>query len=98
MGSKKLPTYLTKDNKRKKGRQGEKKVKETINSGAFWIDKGDLKYDKYLIEVKKTDKKGYRLLQSKLEKIFNEAYTIGKEPLFVIEFPKFIAKILIQKK
>ena len=92
------PKYLTNKNPRKKGRKGEKLVAESINSGAFWIDKGDLHYNKYLIEVKTTSKKSFRVSQTKLKKIFEEAYTIGKEPLFVIVLPEFIVKILIQKR
>lgn len=71
-----------------KGREFEELVKNTINSGALSFDKGDLKTKEFCIEVKFTDKKGYRITQQLLEKIWDEALTAHKLPKLVIGFPR----------
>jgi len=91
------PNYLTgKENTRKKGKQGEDLVRDTINSGALWFDKGDQKSKNYLIEVKKTDKKGFRISTKLIDKIVREAYTVKKEPLIVIVLPNHILHVRIK--
>jgi hypothetical protein len=94
----KIPKYLRSSSKRKKGQKGERKAKETINSGALWFDKGDLKTADYLIEVKETSKKGYRLTTKLLEKVVSEAYTAKKKPLVMIVFPKYVCIVKIKVK
>ena len=85
-----LPKYMKKkDAPRKKGQKGEKQAKETLNSGATWFSKGDLKYENCLVEVKKTDKKSFRITTQLIKKIINEAYTVKKEPVIMIEFPEY---------
>ena len=83
--------YLTKPlNTRKKGKQGEDSVRNTISSGGLWFDKGDLKMKDYLIEVKnKQGQKGYMVSTKLLDKVLSEAYTVKKEPLIIILFDKY---------
>lgn len=88
---------------KKKGRRGEKQVteevlKDTINSGAVWFTKGDKKSKDYLIEVKTTDKKSFRITTKVIEKIVEEAYSIQKEPLICIVFPKYILNVHVRIK
>lgn len=71
-----------------KGQEFEELVKNTINSGALSFDKGDLKTKDYVIECKFTDKKGYRITQKLLEKIWNDALDAHKLPRLVIGFPR----------
>ena len=97
MSKKKMPKYLTgKGNTRKKGKKGENLVKDTINSGALWFKKGDLDAKDFLIEVKKTDKKGFRITNKLIEKVVREAYTVKKEPLIVLVLPNHILHVRIK--
>ena len=85
-----LPKYMKKkDAPKKLGKKGEKQAKETLNSGATWFSKADLKYEKCLVEVKKTDKASFRITTQLIKKIVNEAYTVKKEPIIMIEFPEY---------
>jgi len=70
--------------KKNKGRKYEDRVKKTINSGALWFDKGDLKTSDHVIECKFTEKKGFRISTKILEKIWNEALEAQKLPALVI--------------
>lgn len=87
---------------RKKGNNYEKIWIQTINSGSFWHDKGDVKTDEDLVEIKGTEKKSYRLTTDLLKKIWDEAFDSNKIPMFgvVIDRPKerFILKIDIVKE
>ena len=67
-----------------KGNKFEKIVVKTINSGGLWFDKGDIKYKDFLIECKFTEKKGFRITLTLLEKIWREALDVSKDPLIVI--------------
>lgn len=58
---------------------------ETPRSGGFWSFAGDVKTDRFLIEDKTTDKKGYRLTKSTWHKIEQEALMEDKIPLMSIE-------------
>jgi len=69
---------------KEKGSKFEKKIERTINSGALWFDKGDLKSDEYLIDCKYTEKKGFRITHKMLEKIWNEALESNKLPRLII--------------
>jgi len=73
-----------KKNNKLKGMQWEKKVEKCIASGALHFDKGDLKTEDYVIEVKYTDKKSYRITAKTLEKIWNDALESNKLPKMVI--------------
>ena len=74
---------MKKSNK-KKGMKFEKIVERTINSGALWFDKGDLKNDDYVIDCKMTDKKGFRITNVMLEKLWDEALNANKLPKLII--------------
>ena len=62
----------------------EDQVRKTINSGATWASPGDLDYGKFVIEAKYTDKKGFRIPLTMIDKIWNQALDMGKEPLLSI--------------
>jgi len=70
--------------KRNKGRKFEDKVAKTLNSGALWFDKGDLKTSDYIIEVKYTEKKSYRITTKLLKKLWDDALEANKLPLLTI--------------
>lgn len=55
-------------------------------SGAFWSRKGDVRTDRWLIEAKYTDQKGYRLTVSILDKIEREAILDGRKPRLDVSF------------
>lgn len=93
-----IPKYLKPENSKQIGKKGEKKARQTIASGALWFDKGDWEIDRYLIEVKTTKKKSFRVLYKTLEKIFNEAHSIGKEPALIIQIKDLIFKGIVVKK
>lgn len=67
-----------------KGQRFESDVQRTLNSGSLWFSKGDLQTQDYLIEVKYTDKKSFRITTKILKKIFNEAFEQNKLPALVI--------------
>lgn len=69
---------------KKIGNDFETKVQKTINSGALRFDKGDLKTEDYLIECKYTKKKGFRITQKILQKLWEQAYDSNKTPKMVI--------------
>lgn len=75
---------MAKKNQKRKGSRFEKKVQKTINSGALWFNKGDLRFENYCIEAKYTDKKGFRVSLQILEKLWRESLEANKEPLLVI--------------
>lgn len=60
--------------------------KATPNSGAIEGFRGDVILDKYLVEDKFTNQKGYSLKLETLSKITKEAYEANREPLFIVEF------------
>lgn len=67
-----------------KGRTFETYVQKCINSGTFWFDKGDLKTNEHTIEIKYTEKKGFRITTKILQKLWEEAYDQNKIPKMVI--------------
>jgi len=93
----KTPKYLQQNVKRD-GQKAEKKVRQTFNSGSLWFDKGDLQSDKYLIEVKYTSKKGFRITTKLLNKLIDEAYSVHKEPLLIIFVGDYKIIARIEKK
>ena len=74
---------LQKKNK-KKGNKFEGKVQRTLGSGNIWFSPLDLSCDKYAVEAKYTDLKGYRITKDLLEKIWDKALSLNKEPVLVI--------------
>lgn len=67
-----------------KGQIFEDKVKKTINSGACWFDKGDLKDSDYIIDTKITDKKSYRITSKTVRKLWDDALDANKLPKLII--------------
>lgn len=77
------------NNNKKKGDKFENKVAKTIRSGGLGTSPLDLRYDKsiyekYCIESKYTDKKGFRITLDLLEKIWNQSFNVEKEPYLII--------------
>ena len=79
-------SYMNKN--KKKGMKFENKVKNTLNSGSLWFSPLDLSSDKNLIEVKYTDKPGYRISLDLLNKIWGQSLSMNKEPYLVIGIPR----------
>lgn len=73
-----------KKDQKKKGSKFEKKAIKSINSGGLWSSPLDIHYDKYCIEAKYTDLKGYRITTELLEKIWNQSLSMNKEPYLII--------------
>ena len=88
--------------KRNKGRKFEGKVAKTLNSGALWFDKGDLKTSDYIIEVKYTEKKSYRITTKLLKKLWDDALEANKLPLLTIGIQDgkelWMMKVIIEKE
>ncbi len=85
-------------NKRKKGDKFEGMFLKTINSGAFHFDKGDAKNEAYLLEIKGTNKKSFRITTELLNKIHNEAFDSNKFPMFGIVIDRDDVRWLLQIK
>ena len=73
-----------KQSQKKKGINFEKKAQLSINSGAVWFSPLDLSYENFCIEAKYTDQKGYRISLGLIEKIWNKALSMNKEPFLMI--------------
>lgn len=61
-------------------------LKETSNSGAGWIEKGDGQNEAVLAELKSTDKTSFRVTRDDLNKVRQHALVANKIPMFVIQF------------
>jgi len=70
-------------NKRKKGDKGEELFIKTINSGAFY-QKGDGISEEHCVEIKTTEKKSFSINTKLLNKIWEQAFSQNKFPLFGI--------------
>lgn len=77
----------------KLGRDYEKLVEKDYDngkrqpgSGCHWSAKSDIKTDLFLIEVKFTTNDAYTLMYEDLIKCFEQAYKIGKIPIFQVGF------------
>ena len=93
------PKYLTSEKTvREKSIEREKAAVRTINSGALWIEKGDIKTDECLIEHKMTEKKSISFELKIIEKIFNEATMTGKTPVLWFEIGGFEVIGKIQRR
>ena len=86
-------SYMNKN--KKKGMKFENKVKNTLNSGSLWFSPLDLSSDKNLIEVKYTDKPGYRISLDLLEKIWGQSLSMNKEPVLVIGIKRDEEKMFV---
>lgn len=60
--------------------------KPTRNSGATWIDKGDGQNEHCICELKSTDKESYRLEQTTLHTLEENAIEAHKLPVFALQF------------
>jgi hypothetical protein len=67
-----------------KGIKFENQVQKAINSGAVWFSPLDLDYNNYLVECKFTDRKGFRISLQLLEKLWNQALSMNKEPFLSV--------------
>ena len=87
--------------KKNKGRIAEEKFIKTINSGAYNHD-ADAVSDENCLEIKYTEKKGYRITTKTLQKIWNEAFDQCKFPILGIiieeEKERWILKVDIIKE
>ena len=61
------------------------------NSGATLFSKGDIRYENALAEHKYTDKKSYKLNVCDLQKIYQDATKVRKDPVFIIDFGSFLS-------
>lgn len=78
-----------KNQSKKKRNKFEDKVAKTIRSDGLGSESLDLRYDKssyekFCIESKFTDKKGYRITSDMLEKIWSQSLDVGKELFLII--------------
>ena len=96
------PQQTLKEEKMKnKGRKAEEVFIKTINSGAFNHD-GDATSDIHTLEIKQTDKKGFRITSDLLDLIWEEAFDQNKLPMFgiIIDRPdkRWILKVDIVRE
>jgi hypothetical protein len=79
---KELPKYLREKTPKEKSRKQEEKLAQkgflTPASGATPFLKGDVSFEDYLVEAKRTDKKSMTIQEEWLQKIFEEAVSTGK--------------------
>jgi hypothetical protein len=93
------PKYLNhEDTVRDKSIKREKQAVRTINSGAFFIDKGDIKTDDCLIEHKMTEGKSIQVNLEVVKKIYLEATMTGKIPILWYEIGDYIFVGKIQRR
>jgi len=69
---------------KEKGIEFESRIIKSINSGALSWQKGDGSTGEYCIEIKGTDKKGFRISTEILSKIWGEALDASKLPLLLV--------------
>jgi hypothetical protein len=85
-----LPKYLQdKETVKDISLKQEKRVQRQLASGALWNNKGDLKSEDCLFELK-IGKKQVTITKEILEKIFTEASKDGKQPVLLIEIDEYI--------
>lgn len=75
-----------------KGQKFENKVRMTIQSGSLLTDPADISYvdknnTRYCVESKFTDKKGFRITDKMVQKLWNQALDMQKIPKLVIGLP-----------
>ena len=95
------PKYLDDTSPQKKGRLREKKACQTINSGATFIEKGDLIVtetdEDYCVDTKDVSvQKVFQLSLKNIDKFYKQA--IPKTPVIMIFMGDYIIRALIQKK
>jgi len=67
-----------------KGCEFESEIIKSINSGALAWQKGDGQTKDYCIEIKYTEKKGFKITTDILEKLWNDAFDANKLPKLII--------------
>ena len=72
--------------------------KEQPCSGRMDFAKGDVKLDEFLFELKFTNSKQYVLKVDTLDKISNEAMSIGKNSAMLIDFHTYGEQYVIIKE
>lgn len=92
--------YLFNDSPQKQGRKHERKVRQTIASGATWFDKGDLEVkesnETYLVDTKKVvTQKTYKLSLKEIDKFYKDAGS--KIPVYMIYIGDYCLKCIIQR-
>lgn len=80
-----------------KGNRFEEKVRKTIQSGGLPTDPGDLNFKNYCIEVKQTDKNGFRISTKILEKLWGQSLSVNKIPYLVIGIKRSESEYFILK-
>ena len=76
---------MTIENKQqKKGRKFETVVQKSIGSGNLWFSPLDINCANFCIEAKYTDKKGFRISKELIDKIWNKALNMNKEPALIV--------------
>jgi len=97
-----LPKYFKKKTPKEKSQDQEKRIAKegfvTPASGAFWTHKGDVSFKKYLVEAKRTDKKGMRVTEEWLAKIFKEAVQENKTPGMELEIGDYYVQGIVFRK
>ncbi len=74
-------------NKREKRLADNLGVKRTPNSGSLPHFKGDLFSDNCTIDVKSTKGEQIKITVRMLEKLVNDAISMGRDPVLVLDFP-----------
>ncbi len=98
-----VPKYLKEEkSNREISMKQEERVRRTLNSGAMWQDKGDLKSKDCLFELKTTRPGGKQITVTKdmLQKIFEEASKSGKQPVLILEIGDYtlIGEVLLTRR
>ena len=93
------PNYLNETPHQQKGRDREKKARNSINSGAVWFDPRDLQVketdENYLVDVKDVSKqKGFRFSLADIDTFYKQAGT--KTPIYLVYIGKYLIKASIQ--
>ena len=98
----KLPKYLVEKTPKQKSLEQEKRIAKKgfvmPASGAFWPFKGDVSFEHYLVEAKRTDKKSMSVKEEWLKKIFEEALKAGKTAGMELEFPNYYIQGVVFRK
>ena len=98
-----LPKYLTKqDTIREKSQKQEKKLAKRgfvmPGSGSVWPYKGDVSFEDYLVEAKRTDKKSMSIHEEWLKKIFEESIDAGKGAGIELEIGDYYIRGIVERK
>ena len=80
----KISKYLDDKSNKEISIKQEKRVQRQLNSGALAFNKGDLIDGTYMYELK-IGKKQVTVSQQMLNKIYEEAWKVGKVPILMIE-------------